>query len=400
MNRRLLKSLSLLVVLPTVPLVFGCDDQGSNERVIQRDSLGVVITETGVPRWEDGSPWQIGDTPLLDLTVTGTGPAHEFHRVTDATRLRDGSIAITDEGSRQVRLFSGTGAFVAAVGGAGEGPGEFARLASVHELSDGSVIAFDFWLGRITRLSGDFELVEVLRPYDSNTRVQEIHLLEDDTLVGVTWSLEQLSEVVGRYRMPYTIVRFELDGLRVDTLATIQGFEGYAFEEGDARPLFPRRGHVAVHNGRLYVGEADSLEIRVHDLDGRLAKVMRVPGFDLTLSREELRAERENLFPEGAPESFRSLVRNMEDPETKAAFAGLLVDSEGFVWAPEARGIAESGPVDTRIFSPEGEWLGNVALPDRFRVFEIGTDYLLGVGVDELGVERVQVLALLRRDAL
>ena len=398
MNRSLLKSLSLLVVLATVPLVFGCDDQGSGERVIQRDSLGVFITETVMPRWEDGSPWQIGETPLLDLTVTGIGSAHEFHRVTDATRLRNGSIAVTDEGSRQVRLFSGTGEFVGAVGGAGEGPGEFARLASVHELSDGSVIAFDFWLGRITRWSGDLELVETLRPYDLNTRVEEIHLLEDDTLVGVTWSREVLSRVVGRYRMPYTIVRFELDGLRADTLATLQGFEGYAFEQGDARPLFRRSGHVAVHNGRLYVGEADSLEIRVHELDGKLARVMRVPGFDLSLSRDEVRAERESLLWEGAPEYFRNLVRNMEDPETKAAYAGLLVDSEGFVWAPEARGIAESGPVAARIFSPEGEWLGNVTLPDRFRVFEIGTDYLLGVGLDELDVERLQVWALDRRD--
>ena len=48
------------------------------------------------------------------------------------------------------------------------------------------------------------------------------------------------------------------------------------------------------------------------------------------------------------------------------------------------------------VFSPDGTWLGQVFLPGRFSVMEVGTDYVLGVHRDDLGVESVQILALRR----
>jgi hypothetical protein len=46
------------------------------------------------------------------------------------------------------------------------------------------------------------------------------------------------------------------------------------------------------------------------------------------------------------------------------------------------------------VFDPEGRMLGTVATPARFRVFSIGTDYVLGVWRDDMDVEHVRLFTL------
>jgi len=45
------------------------------------DSAGITLVESAVPEWHGGPSWTIDPTPILDLTVTGAGPFHEFYRV-------------------------------------------------------------------------------------------------------------------------------------------------------------------------------------------------------------------------------------------------------------------------------------------------------------------------------
>jgi sugar lactone lactonase YvrE len=95
--------------------------------------------------------------------------------------------------------------------------------------------------------------------------------------------------------------------------------------------------------------------------------------------------------------SYRELVESMPDPSTRPAYSDLRVDSEGCVWAAEHHSAAERGSAtDWEVFAPEGEWLGSVRLPARFKTFEIGEDYVLGKQLDELDVEHVQLLRLNR----
>jgi len=50
------------------------------------------------------------------------------------------------------------------------------------------------------------------------------------------------------------------------------------------------------------------------------------------------------------------------------------------------------------VFDTSGVWLGKVATPGGFEIFEIGADYLLGVYRDDLTVEQVRLYGL-RRDS-
>ncbi len=56
-----------------------------------------------------------------------------------------------------------------------------------------------------------------------------------------------------------------------------------------------------------------------------------------------------------------------------------------------------SRPRRWTVFSRDGVWLGEVEMPARFVVMDIGEDYVAGVMRDELDVEYVHVYAL-RKD--
>lgn len=372
-----------------------CGDAGPASTVVRRDSAGVRIVESMAPRWVEGEAWTVDPTPTLDLTTTGNGPTHEFYRVRHATRLRDGSLAVANHGTAEMRLFSPTGRHLRSYGRDGEGPGEFRRLTSVHQIHGDSLLAFDYWLGRLTVFDLESGGSRTFGGYDSNTRLNAIAPLSDGRIAGMGHVLEQLVSY-GVYRMPHAITTFDLTGDNVDSLAVIPGFEGFQFETGDTRPLFNKNGYMAVHGDRIYLGYGDSLQIAVHRSDGALEMVMRVPGYDLRLSGAQLSAERQVATP-GAdmPAYLNAVFASMPDPETRPAYAALLVDANGFVWAPEYHGrIERDRPTECNIFDPDGEWLGSVRLPARFTPYEVGEDYMLGILVDDLDAERVQVLRL------
>lgn len=89
----------------------------------------------------------------------------------------------------------------------------------------------------------------------------------------------------------------------------------------------------------------------------------------------------------------------MPTPSTKPAYTDLLIDTEGHIWAGAHQPFAtfRQQPRSWEIFDPDGRWLGALETPAGFTVYEVGTNYILGVFADSLGVEHVQVLDLTRQ---
>ena len=58
-----------------------------------------------------------------------------------------------------------------------------------------------------------------------------------------------------------------------------------------------------------------------------------------------------------------------------------------------AAGAAE---VRWSVFESSGAWLGDVVVPSRLQVLEVGVDYVLGIWHDELDEESVRVYSLLK----
>jgi len=96
----------------------------------------------------------------------------------------------------------------------------------------------------------------------------------------------------------------------------------------------------------------------------------------------------------GIPQ-YRRRMEGMPYPDSLPAFGGGIVDTEGWVWLRPYQSPSDS-IAPWSVFTPDFEEAVTVPLPQRFRPFEIGNDYIAGVSVDGLGVETVKVLNLVR----
>jgi len=98
---------------PTLALVgAACNRPTPEDRspgVAVRDSAGIEIVESTRPLWSDSDGWRVESAPVLDLSASGAGPNHEFFQVRGMRRLIDGSLAVANGSSNEVRLYSADG---------------------------------------------------------------------------------------------------------------------------------------------------------------------------------------------------------------------------------------------------------------------------------------------------
>ena len=382
--------------------LLGCGQDRSPAPFTRRDSADVRILESTAPRWPGPGPWSLGSEPLLDLSTSGTGAPHEFFGVRGAIRLTDGSYAVADGGSSEIRFFSAEGRFLLAAGGKGQGPGEFERLISVHRLGGDSVLAFE--RGGRAAVFGPYGRLARTMLLPPNTL--DLRVFSGTGLLAMLYyaSMDEYGGGNALIRQPIPTVAFSAAGQILDTVATADGFEEFMFvtESGaaSARPLFGRDSHVWIHAERVYLGSANDMEYRVLSRTGTLEEIVRAPGYDLSLSADEVEAERLARLGDDPPRFTRDLVAALPAPKTRPAYSDLVVDSEGAVWLGAFdRGrtqLLRPSERDWQVFSAGGAWLGSVRFPPRFTVYQIGRDYVLGRRYDDQDVEHVQVLELIR----
>lgn len=381
-----------LAALLLPPLFPACDRPYDGPPVTGDDSAGVRIVEAHVPVWDDTTRWRLDPEPLLDLHGYGFIDAHVFSRVRGMRWLSDGSIAIANTGTGEIRLFTPAGGFVASAGGEGDAPGEFAGMRLMVLVGD-SIFALDRG-GRVTVFGPGPEFA---RTMSLRQEVESLHYLDDATLVAAAAASVIEPETPGIARPRRALLRFGLDGALLDSIGWIAGNETYL----DPRtyigtPLFPRRSHVDTHDGRIYHGSADLMEVRQVSPSGELLRVMRIPDYPLRLGEEEVQAEREARVAM-APEFARDGLERVPAPATRPAFSDLLVDPTGAIWLRPYVGAAEQDePAEWQVLDADGTWLGGVEVPANFRIWDIGMDAILGTWVDESGVQHPQVLRLSR----
>ena len=371
--------------------------------VVQRDSAGIQIVEAMRPLWGDSSRWSIDPDPVLDLAASGDTPYHEFFRVRGVQQRPDGSLVLADRQSRQIRHFSREGAFLGALGGPGQGPGEFRNLQRVEIVADSS-FALDYD-GRVTVVGSDMELARI---FDLPHQVADIHFLGEGTLLAESWMLEGLEDIANQLIRPaIALVRFDLGGVWVDSLGVRPGSESYSYnlveDQGNAPALFPKAGQVATLGSRIFYGSSDLMQVEELDPSGRVVRILRIPGYPLDLTDAQIAAERNSRLdmdlPPGVtlPPFIRRVVEALPAPTTRPAYADMLVDPSGAVWLELYRaGSEEDRPQEWLILDADGTWLGTVEIPDGFRITDVTMETVLGVWRDDVDVEHPQVLRLTR----
>ncbi|MCJ7626943.1 MAG: hypothetical protein MUO50_01025 [Longimicrobiales bacterium] len=376
------------------------------------DSAGIEIVENLRPQWMDGEGWWVDSTPLFDLSGQDD---EELFRPGSPWLLDDGRLVLFNWGTSQVRFYDEGMEFIASSGQRGEGPGEFSNEALVWPFQGDSLLIFDLSLRRITVLDSDgrFGRTALLPGSKDLPRPRVLGPLCDGTLV--VWGNRNpgFADPGTGETSQRSLGLIPSSG---DTAGLVGVFPGpvYRSWEADGRLgrsdlAFGGSTKFAAHIDRLYVGLPDRYEIQVFSADGILERLIRrvfkpipVTEADVDMLALWLVENRTDRVSEVEKQRLvRRTSRAIHHVDQMPAFGNpswvipsqgppdLLVDVGGNLWV-----VDHYRPGDDRnrwtIFSPEGVWLGSIALPIGFVPSQIGPDFLLGRWIDDLGFVHIR----------
>ncbi len=378
-----------------------------------RDSAGIEIVESTAARWPGDRRWQVVAEPELTIGVVEGQPEYLFSNIEGALLLDDGRIAVADRGSSQVRFYARDGTYLGFVGGPGDGPGELGYIRGMGRCGADSLFVFEIdYLNIVYTADGRF--AREARPYDRNSmdrRPYTLRCARNGYYAAVGWEDLSGPPAVGFYRAiapawvlapdraasASAVQRIPQAGLVVSTeLGSVLSSERIGTAGGSRPHPFGRAVTFALTEDAIYLGTGEAYEIRRYALDGRLERIIRWPGGDLTITDPEIAAYHaarlEAVDPRARPALERSLAE-MPMPPAFPAFDRLETDPDGNVWIASFRRPTSSQQSWT-VIGPHGALLGTVAVPSDLVITDIGRDVVLGIATDELGVERIRLHTL------
>ena len=363
-----------------------------------RDSSGVRIVEyAGEPEIE--APFALAAEPLYRHGANAGD--YEFQSV-DAGRLFPDGGAVVAEWYGEVVVLSPDGTTHEVLARVGEGPGEVIEPYSMFVLGQDSVLVPDRRQSRLTLFVGD-----------SVARIVSLPRAAHFGVAGIGSSGELLLWNRYPYRSWFDIEEEWLAGhmtlfdVGTGVLDTVASYDHVPrATRGAANPIIRPAGEVTAASGRFVYTRSDRPEITWRLPDGTVTRIVRWRP-EPTLLTEELL--------EGG-EAYNRMIGRMnygvsdarleeiiqEDMSRYRAMIGQPIplfgppfaDSDGNVWLPSYRpAYPEEGSPYT-VISPDGEWLGQVETPPRFRILDVTGGLVLGVLRDELDVENVVVYGL------
>jgi A/G-specific adenine glycosylase len=397
-------------LLAAVIFATGCGGGGPEpaETSTVRDSATLRVVENLRPAWAPEQAWRVASEPTLEIGVEEGDDPYELYRVLDALRLDDGRIVISNAGTGELRFFDHEGAHLWSAGRHGQGPGEFGEFSSMRVWAGprGTIVATDNANARVNmfRANGEFLSSARIEPVPGSSPPNVLDGFGDGTWLAVRGS-GALSGATGEILRGWRrYFRYNSDGRPADSLLEVQAPPRYVHNYGEVThfPFIPLSAEAAVAAGRLwlYVGDGYTHQIERRRLDGTLNSYIRWPETDRRRSAEFYERYRQESLAESRDAAQRSLYTHyygldLPIPEYLPAYQRLLVDDEGYLWVENYRLPWETQP-HWQTFDPDGRWLGTVETPEDLRPFQIGSDFLLGRGRDELGVERVLVYELIK----
>ncbi len=383
-----------------------CSSAGGSEGTnTVRDSAGITIVETHSAAWSPGDEWRLADGPEAVIGGSDEEPGQVLFQANSAFRLPDGRIVVGDNGTSEIRFFDETGEFLEAVGGKGEGPGEFRMLELVARYGSDSIIAWDRRGRRISVFDrdGNFSRTTALdRPrYLASSFLPDGRLLATGMRMiypepGMELPLDAVLRRIREYRL------FGADGAELATLGAFPDRELWSSFDVDHPHLqwylFGKRTVMAATASTLWIGTGEAYELRGYNRDGSWVRSIRHAAYEPRRTRESDMANRIAEMEAGWGEANLHMVgvyQDQDPPEFIAPYDDLVADTQDNLWVRQYQRPGE--PCDTwTVFDPDGNMLGLVEVPYGLTVLDIGDDYVLGRALDELQIERIELYRLIK----
>ena len=363
-----------------------------------KDSADARIVEyVGVPEVEP--PFAIAEEPAYRH---GANPGdYEFLSV-DAGRLFPDGGAVVAEWYGEVVVLSPDGTTYDVLAKVGEGPGEVIE-PSLFIVGQDSVLVPDRRQSRLTLFVGDSVARIVSLPRAAHFGVAGIaspgELLLWNRYPHRSWVDIEEEWLTGHMTL------FELETGVLDTVASYDHLP--RVRSGQPWPIIRPVGEVTAAAGQFVYTRSDRPEITWRLPDGTVTRIVRWrPGPNLLTEELLEHAEAYNRMigwmNYGVSEGRLDEIVQEDMARYRAMigqpiplFGSPFADADGNVWLPSYRpAYPEEGSPYT-VISSDGEWLGKVETPPRFRILDIAGGLVLGVLRDEMDVENVVVHGLL-----
>lgn len=338
--------------------------------------------------------WSVSPEAGVTIGAVEGDSTQLLQSVVGAFRSPTGAIVIGDAGIPGIRVFSGAGRFLGQFGRRGDGPGEFMNLRAIWFEPPNSVGAWDSHSRRVTRfaLSGELEESRTLTSPDAGNL---------DVFVGSPGAGDLLlASIALGEGSPLRTDRVTLQRIddqgAVVALATLPGL---VRSQRSPIPFSPYPYFAMIGDTVLFTDGAEAV-VRV-GVGSRSEDTLRFPDAPPP--------------PDGVAASLEAALRARNSPMLMfldeappvgavPQLVGLLTDDQGRVWArqysaPDDALWLNSGgrPLGGLwwVSSVQGRLLARVRVPDGLRPLHIADGRILALTVDELGVERIQLLDLL-----
>ncbi len=380
--------------------VLACGDGAPADRTATMftDSAGIQIAASDP--WTAEAHCAIGDQPILSIGSREGDEAHLLYQVRGAARLSDGSVAVVDGSSREIRVFSETGAHLVSMGGRGEGPGEFSGPWLLWVLPGDTLWVGDYLPWRFNIFSADGVFTRSVAPEDFSlhTLIPPGGVLDGGFSVNVTQATGQAGDDFGT-PVNYLVIAHGPDGAVLDTLATMPGkrlgaVPGFA---GFVEPLFEASSLVVARASTVALTTAREPEVRVLDEAFRLRRIIRWSDPDREVTGVHVQAAHEDYIAQhGGPGSpgwsaghEAAISDNRPVAEAFPTASDLLIGRDGRLWLKRYPRPREEP--SWMAFQDNGDFYCHLRPGLELTPLEFGATYLLALHRDDVGVERVVV---------
>lgn len=365
----------------------------------------VVYVEGNQP---DGA-WRLSQEPSLVIGPGSGSSSTEFWNVIGVSRLIDGTWAIGDHGSKEIRLFTASGVFLRSLAGEGEGPGELTSLWQLYA-DGGEIVAVD---GRGVAhrfgVDGSFVDRQPLRRVGGWLRPSIVGYLGGRGLV-VTVGTGQ--DPRGNARTVWRQVVTVAESGAVDTVGEFPAYERLDVPPGRSPyPVFGPEMRVATAGTRICIGYSSRYEFSCLGNDGTKSITVQRP----EVEEKPVQEDDKEVYITGLWEANRgspsgptreAVAGRVTFSESLPAY-GRFVGTEGgrlyvgpFVPEEEILGTeifpSPTTPTVWSVYSVDGRWLTDLSMPSGFRLMSAGDGWVAGVMRDEYDAERVVVYGILR----
>jgi len=364
------------------------------------------LDATAAAASQDSTAWFIDTEPLVQIGWVADQPDTDFFDVVAAVLLPDGSIAIADRGLAKITLVGADGSVRFAVGGSGEGPGEFGGLAQVLVDDRGHIHAFDARHQRLTEWTDAGVLVGTsgLLRAAAGRRLGAVGRFESGA-----WYVREAPRVVGTQvggMAQDTVGFFRLHdggtvGERVvDVPGTVSTHAMVGGQSVVRHIMFSPRALDTRFDDCLLVMTSDAPTIRVIDSGGGSTSEISLPSPARRTTEADRRSwidgviQANEVPPEAAP-MIEAMGQELVMAERWPIANRIIADEAGYVWLERFQ--APEGPSGNWVVvDGAGEVVAELTLPDGLRLLAVEGDRIIGVWSDALDRQQVRVHALNR----